>query len=337
MDMTDKIMYEPNADRYGKMKYPYCGKSGLRLPVISLGLWQNFGEGDDFENQKRMVLRAFDHGITHFDIANNYGPPGGAAELNFGRILHHELSAYRNELVISTKAGFPMWRGPYGDGGSRKYLISSLDASLTRLGLDYVDIFYHHRPDPATPLEETMMALSDIVISGRALYIGLSNYTKEQLEDAVKILKELKTPLLIIQPRYNMIDRAAEETGLLKAASKAGAGCICYSPLAQGILTDKYINGIPEGSRASKSRFLRASSITPELIEKIKKLNELAASRGQTLAQMALAWVKNNPAVTSVLIGASRPEQIDDAVGMMEHPDFTAEELAEIDKIILGS
>lgn len=319
------------------MKYPHCGKRGLRLPVVSLGLWQNFGEGDDFENQKRMVLRAFDHGITHFDIANNYGPPGGAAELNFGRILHHELSSYRNELVISTKAGFPMWRGPYGDGGSRKYLLASLDASLARLGLDYVDIFYHHRPDPATPLEETMMALSDIVKSGRALYIGLSNYTTEQLEAAVKILRELKTPLLIIQPRYNMLDRAAEETGLLKAASKAGAGCICYSPLAQGILTDKYIGGIPEGSRASKSRFLRASSITPELIEKIKKLNELAASRGQTLAQMALAWVKNNPAVTSILIGASRPEQIDDAVGMMEHSDFTAEELAEIDKIILGS
>lgn len=337
MEKTDKNLYEPNADRYGKMKYPHCGKRGLRLPVVSLGLWQNFGEGDDFENQKRMVLRAFDHGITHFDIANNYGPPGGAAELNFGRILHHELSSYRNELVISTKAGFPMWRGPYGDGGSRKYLLASLDASLARLGLDYVDIFYHHRPDPATPLEEIMMALSDIVKSGRALYIGLSNYTTEQLEAAVKILRELKTPLLIIQPRYNMLDRAAEETGLLKAASKAGAGCICYSPLAQGILTDKYIGGIPEGSRASKSRFLRASSITPELIEKIKKLNELAASRGQTLAQMALAWVKNNPAVTSILIGASRPEQIDDAVGMMEHSDFTAEELAEIDKIILGS
>ena len=223
-----------------------------------------------------MVLRAFDHGITHFDIANNYGPPGGAAELNFGRILHHELSAYRNELVISTKAGFLTWRGPYGDGGSWKYLISSLDASLTRFGLDYVDIFYHHRPDPATPLEETMMAPSDIVKSGRALYIGLSNYTKEQLEDAVKILKELKTPLLIIQPRYNMIDRAAEETGPLKARIKGRCRMHMLQPFAQGILTDKYINGIPEGSRASKSRFLRASSITPELIEKIKKLNELA-------------------------------------------------------------
>lgn len=337
MEKTGKVLYEPNADRYGKMKYPHCGKSGLRLPVVSLGLWHNFGKGDDFENQKRMILRAFDHGITHFDIANNYGPPGGAAELNFGRILHDELSSYRNELVISTKAGFPMWRGPYGDGGSRKYLLASLDASLARLGLEYVDIFYHHRPDPSTPLEETMMALSDIVKSGRALYIGLSNYTTEQFEDAVKILCELKTPLLILQPRYNMLDRTAEETGLLKAASKADVGCICYSPLAQGILTDKYIGGIPEGSRASKNRFLRSSSIAPDLIEKIKKLNELASSRGQTLAQMALAWVKNNPAVTSVLIGASRPEQIDDAVGMMEHPDFTAEELSKIDKIIRGS
>ncbi len=324
-------------DRYEKMKYYRCGKSGLKLPAVSLGLWHNFGSNGNFDNMMDMCHTAFDNGITHFDLANNYGPISGAAEENFGRILQKGLGAYRDELIISTKAGYGMWEGPYGDGGSRKYLISSLDQSLKRMGLDYVDIFYHHRPDPETPLEETMLALDAIVKSGKALYVGISNYDKEQTEAAVKILSELKTPFIINQRSYSMFNRAIEKDGLKSYAAANGIGIIAFCPLDQGVLTDKYLHGIPADSRVkTDGRFLQESAITPEKLEKIKALNEIAAARGQSLAQMALSWILRDNEVTSVLIGASKPSQILDNIGIVNSAAFTEAELKEIDKITIG-
>lgn len=327
-------MYSPDKNRYNKMKYLRCGRSGLLLPRISLGLWHNFGSVDRFENMLDMVHTAFDAGITHFDLANNYGPVRGSAEENFGRILDKDMRPFRDEMVISTKAGYDMWEGPYGNFGSRKYLISSLDQSLKRMNLDYVDIFYHHRPDPDTPLEETMEALSDIVRSGKVLYVGISNYNSEQTRKAAAILKENHTPLLINQVSYSMLNRWTENDGLQDTCRELGAGVICFSPLAQGVLTDRYLNGIPEDSRAKKSVFLSEKSITPELIEKVRQLNTLASDRGQTLAEMALAWVLRNDMVTSVLIGASRPEQILDNVKLLDNMEFSEDELVLIDDIL---
>ncbi len=324
-------------DRYEKMKYYRCGKSGLKLPAVSLGLWHNFGSNGNFDNMMDMCHTAFDNGITHFDLANNYGPISGAAEENFGRILQKGLGAYRDELIISTKAGYGMWEGPYGDGGSRKYLFSSLDQSLKRMGLEYVDIFYHHRPDPETPLEETMLALDAIVKSGKALYVGISNYDKEQTEAAVKILNELRTPFIINQRSYSMFNRAIEKDGLKSYAAANGIGIIAFCPLDQGVLTDKYLHGIPADSRVkTDGRFLQESAITPEKLEKIKALNEIAASRGQSLAQMALSWILRDGEVTSVLIGASKPAQILDNIGIVNGAAFTEAELAEIDRITIG-
>ena len=310
--------YLPNESRYQSMRYNRSGRSGLKLPAVSLGLWHNFGGVDTFSNSRAMVLRAFDLGITHFDLANNYGPPPGSAEETFGQIMAKDLKPFRDELIISSKAGYTMWDGPYGDWGSRKYLVSSLDQSLKRMGLEYVDIFYHHRPDPETPLEETMQALDYIVRSGRALYVGISNYPAEKAREAAKILRQLGTPCLIHQPSYSMFNRWVED-GLLDTLKEEGIGCIAFSPLAQGLLTDKYLGGgIPEGSRASKAHgFLKPANITDEKLNKVQKLNEIAQSRGQTLAQMALAWVLRHEAMTSVLIGASKVEQIEDAVGML--------------------
>ena len=321
-------------NRYISMRYNRCGLSGVKLPSISLGLWHNFGGVDTFENSRAMLLHAFDVGITHIDLANNYGPPPGSAEETFGLVLQKDLKPYRDELIISTKAGYTMWDGPYGDWGSRKYLVSSLDQSLKRMGLDYVDIFYHHRPDPETPLEETMQALDYIVRSGRALYAGISNYKPTEAEKAIKILRELGTPCLIHQAKYSMFNRWVED-GLLDVLGDEGVGCIVFSPLAQGLLTDKYLNGIPEGSRASKPHgFLRPEQITEDTVARVSKLNDLAQMRGQTLAQMALAWVLRHNTVTSALIGASRVEQIDDAVGTINHLDLSSEELARIDSIL---
>ena len=328
-------MYVANSDRYDKMKFAFSGKSGLQIPRVSLGLWHNFGSVDVYDNMRDMCFTAFDNGITHFDIANNYGPIPGSAETNFGRIIKNDLSAYRDQLIISTKAGYDMWEGPYGNGGSRKYLISSLDASLKRLGLDYVDIFYHHRMTPETPLEESMLALSQIVKSGKALYVGISNYDGENMKKASDILKELKVPFIINQNRYNIFDRQIESNGLLKAAESEGKGVICFSPLDQGKLTDRYLDGIPAGSRASKNHFLKESQITPELIAKIKGLNDIAANRGQSLAQMALSWVLKDKTVTSVLIGASSSEQILDDLKCIDNTEFSAEELKMIDDIVL--
>ena len=328
-------MYVANSDRYNKMKFAFSGKSGLQIPKVSLGLWHNFGSVDVYDNMRDMCFTAFDNGITHFDIANNYGPVPGSAETNFGRILKNDLSAYRDQLIISTKAGYDMWEGPYGSGGSRKYLISSLDASLKRLGLDYVDIFYHHRMTPETPLEESMLALSQIVKSGKALYIGISNYDGENMKKASDILKELNVPFIINQNRYNIFDRQIESNGLLKAAESEGKGVICFSPLDQGKLTDRYLDGIPAGSRASKNHFLKTSQITPELIAKVKGLRDIAANRGQSLAQMALSWVLKDTAVTSVLIGASSSEQILDDLKCVDNTEFSAEELKMIDDIVL--
>ncbi len=325
-------MYKADESRYGKMRYKRCGRSGIMLPRLALGLWHNFGSVDSFENAKAMLLKAFDLGITHFDLANNYGPVYGSAEETFAGVISNELKPYRDELIISTKAGYDMWPGPYGNYGSRKYLTASLDQSLRRMKLDYVDIFYHHRPDPDTPLEETMNALSDLVRQGKALYVGISNYSAEQTRAAAKILAENKTPLLIHQPRYNMLDRHIEADGLFEALDEVGAGCICFSPLAQGVLTDKYLHGIPEGSRAKRNHFLHESSITPELIAKVEKLNAIAAQRGQTLARMALAWDLRR--VTTVLVGASRPAQIEDSVKALDNLDFTAEELDKIEEIL---
>lgn len=327
-------MYEPNSKRYLTMTYNRCGKSGLKLPAVSLGLWHNFGDTADYENMKALVFTAFDNGITHFDLANNYGPAPGSAERNFGKILKEELSPYRDELIISTKAGYDMWEGPYGNWGSRKYLLASLDQSLKRLGLDYVDIFYHHRPDPDTPLEETMGALAHAVSSGKALYAGLSNYSGEQLEKAEKILTELKCPFIINQNRYSIFDRTIEQNGLKSTAARLEKGIIAFSPLAQGMLTNRYLNGIPADSRImTDGRFLKQSVVTPERLEQIRKLNEIAKERGQTLAEMALAWVLKDGVVTSVLIGASKPSQILDNIKAINNTAFSAEELKRIDEI----
>lgn len=327
-------MYKANEKRYEHMKYLRCGKSGIKLPRVSLGLWHNFGSVDRFENMKEMLFEAFDQGITHFDLANNYGPEPGSAEENFGKILKSDFKAYRDEMIISTKAGYGMWEGPYGDWGSRKYLMASLDQSLKRMGLDYVDIFYHHRPDLETPLEETMGALSDIVKQGKALYVGISNYNSEQLKQAAKLLKENGTPLLITQPSYSMLNRWVEEDGLLDAAAEVGAGVITFSPLAQGMLTNRYLNGIPEDSRAARNHFLQKSSITEEVLTKIRKLNEIAASRGQSLAEMALCWNLREDKVTSVLIGASRKQQIIDNVKIVDKLEFSPKELSDIEDIL---
>jgi L-glyceraldehyde 3-phosphate reductase len=330
------MSYQPLDSRYETMRYVRCGRSGLKLPSISLGLWHNFGEVDDFENARAMVRRAFDLGITHFDLANNYGPPPGSAEQGFGRILRADLAAYRDELVISTKAGYRMWPGPYGEWGSRKYLVTSLDQSLKRMGLEYVDIFYHHRPDPDTPIEETMGALDHIVRSGRALYVGLSNYTPEQVGAAVAVLRTLGTPCVIHQPSYSMFNRWVEE-GLLSVLSEEGIGCIAFSPLAQGLLTDRYLKGIPEGSRASKPHgFLKPAQITEDILAQVARLNEVARKRGQSLARMAIAWVLRHPGMTSALIGASRVEQIEEAVGALNNLSFADEELLAIERILAG-
>jgi len=327
-------MYEPNSKRYLTMTYNRCGKSGLKLPAVSLGLWHNFGDTADYENMKALVFTAFDNGITHFDLANNYGPAPGSAERNFGKILKEELSSCRDELIISTKAGYDMWEGPYGNWGSRKYLLASLDQSIKRLGLDYVDIFYHHRPDPDTPLEETMGALAHAVSSGKALYAGLSNYSGEQLEEAEKILTELKCPFIINQNRYSIFDRTIEQNGLKSTAARLEKGIIAFSPLAQGMLTNRYLNGIPADSRImTDGRFLKQSAVTPERLEQIRKLNEIAKERGQTLAEMALAWVLKDGVVTSVLIGASKPSQILDNIKAINNTAFSAEELKRIDEI----
>jgi len=328
------MTYVPSADRYKNMQYRRCGKSGILLPAVSLGLWHNFGHVDVMENYRKILHLAFDSGITHFDLANNYGPPPGSAETNFGKLLKEDFSAYRDELIISTKAGYNMWEGPYGEWGSKKYLVSSLDQSLKRMGLDYVDIFYHHRPDPDTPLEETMGALDLIVRQGKALYVGISNYQADEADKAIKILKQLGTPCLIHQPKYSMFERWVEG-GLLDVLEAEGVGCIPFSPLAQGMLTNKYLHGIPEDSRAAKaSGFLQTSQITPERLEEIKQLNELAKQRGQSLAQMALSWILKDPRVTSVLIGASKPEQLADSLKCLDNIVFSAEELAKIEGIL---
>lgn len=329
-------MYQPNEKRYETMTYERCGKSGLKLPQVSLGLWHNFGNTNTLERMKHLCFTAFDNGITHFDLANNYGPPEGAAELNFGRILKEDLGAYRDELVISTKAGYYMWPGPYGDWGGRKYLLSSLDQSLKRLGLDYVDIFYHHRMDPDTPLEETMGALATAVSSGKALYVGLSNYDGEHLRKATAILNEWKVPFVINQNRYSIFDRGIERNGLKETAQELGKGIIAFCPLAQGLLTDRYLKGIPEDSRIrTDQRFLKETALTKERLEQILALRELAAKRGQTLAQMALSWILRDGIVTSALIGASRPEQILENIRAIENTGFTEEELQLIDQISL--
>jgi L-glyceraldehyde 3-phosphate reductase len=316
------------------MNYNRCGHSGLLLPAISLGLWHNFGETDNPDDYKKIILNAFDLGITHFDLANNYGPPPGSAERNFGRILHRELKEYRDELIISTKAGYLMWPGPYGDHGSRKYMLASLDQSLKRMNLDYVDIFYSHRPDPYTPLEETMGALHTAVQQGKALYIGISNYNEDQTRRAVKILRDLGTPCLIHQPRYNMLDREIEN-GLLEAAVESGIGIIPFSPLAQGLLTNRYLKGVPKDSRMAKPHgFLKKDKLTPEVLRKIAHLNHLANERRQSLAQMAISWLLKHPGITSVLVGASKENQLKECVDAQNSPPFTEEELGKIDQIL---
>ena len=329
-------MHQPSGTRYDTMLYKRCGRSGLKLPLISLGLWHNFGGVDRPENARTMLLRAFDLGITHFDLANNYGPPPGSAEETFGRILRQDLAAYRDELIISSKAGYLMWPGPYGEWGSRKYLMASLDQSLKRMGLDHVDIFYHHRPDPDTPLEETMGALDSIVRSGKALYVGVSSYSADQTRQAAHLLKTLGTPCLIHQPRYSMFDRWIED-GVLSVLREEGIGCIVFSPLAQGLLTDRYLTGIPADSRAAKPHgFLKRDQVTAEKVEKVRRLQEIARARGQSMAQMALAWVLRHDEVTSALIGASRIEQIVDAVEVQKRMTFTGHELQTIDRIVRG-
>ncbi|WP_370748664.1 aldo/keto reductase [Eubacterium sp.] len=329
-------MHIADEKRYEKMKYSRCGNSGLMLPQVSLGLWHNFGSNGNFDNMTEMCYTAFDNGITHFDLANNYGPVAGAAEENFGRILKRGLDAYRDEIIISTKAGYGMWQGPYGDGGSKKYLVASLDQSLKRMGLDYVDIFYHHRPDPNTPLEETVRALDGIVKSGKALYIGISNYNREQTMEAVKLFNEYGTPFIINQRRYSIFDRTIENDGLKDYAASNGIGVITFCPLEQGVLTDRYINGIPEDSRVrTDGRFLKENAITEEKINRVKALREIAAKRGQTLAQMALSWILRDGDITSVLIGASRPSRILDNIGCINNTEFSKEEREAIDNISL--
>jgi L-glyceraldehyde 3-phosphate reductase len=331
------MKYMASDARYDHMKYNKCGESGLKLPAVSLGLWHNFGANDCFETMREMCFTAFDNGITHFDLANNYGSPApGSAEENFGKILREDMRAYRDEMIISTKAGYTMWKGPYGDFGSRKYLLASLDASLKRLGIDYVDVFYHHRPDPNTPLEETMGALDYAVKSGKALYVGLSNYDGETMARAASILRDMRCPFVINQNRYSIFDRKAEENGLLDAAKNEKKGVIVFSPLAQGLLTDRYINGIPADSRIRTSGiFLKESNLTEEKLGKIRALNELANERGESLAQMSLAWVLRREEVTGVLVGASKPSQILDNLSAMNSAPFTREELAAIDEIAL--
>ena len=326
--------YEASEKRYEKMVYRRCGKNGIKLPAVSLGLWHNFGGVDVFENFRKVLWKAFDLGITHFDLANNYGPPPGSAEENFGIILKEDFSSYRDEMIISTKAGYYMWPGPYGDWGSRKYLLASLDQSLKRMNLDYVDIFYSHRPDPETPLEETMAALAHAVHQGKALYAGISNYPADQAAKAIQLLKEMGAPCLIHQPKYSMFERWVEN-GLLDVLEENGVGCIPFSPLAQGLLTNKYLKGIPEGSRASKAHgFLRPTDITDEKISKVKKLNEIAKSRNQSLAQMALAWLLKDTRITSVLIGASSPEQLEENLNSLDNIIFSKQELSQIEKIL---
>jgi L-glyceraldehyde 3-phosphate reductase len=330
------MTYLASETRYDSIRYNRSGRSGLNLPAVSLGLWHNFGGVDTLENSRAMVRRAFDLGITHFDLANNYGPPPGSAEETFGLLMAQDLKPYRDELIISSKAGYYMWPGPYGEWGSRKYLVASLDQSLKRMGLDYVDIFYSHRPDPDTPLEETMGALDFIVRSGRALYAGISSYSPEQTQEAARIMRSLGTPLLIHQPSYSMFNRWIED-GLTDVLEEEGIGCIVFSPLAQGLLTNKYLQGIPEDSRAGKPHgFLRPEHITDEAIDQVRRLNEIAERRGQTLAQMAIAWVLRLPAVTSALVGTSRPQQVDDCVNALDNLDFTAEELNDIEAILKG-
>lgn len=327
-------MYVPDRHRYENMIYNRCGESGLKLPAISLGLWHNFGDTSPYANMKELCFAAFDNGITHFDLANNYGPEPGSAEINFGRILREELMPYRDELIISTKAGYTMWEGPYGDWGSKKYLTASLDASLKRMGLDYVDIFYHHRPDPETPLDETMGALAQAVRSGKALYVGLSNYDGELMKRAYEILTDLHCPFVINQNRYSIFDRTIENNGLKRESVNLRRGIIAFSPLAQGMLTDRYLNGIPEDSRIKKDgRFLKESALTEDKLESIRGLAAVAETRGQTLAEMALAWILRDGAVTSVLIGASKPSQITENIKAIENTHFSAEELRSIDAL----
>ncbi|MEY3989600.1 MAG: hypothetical protein RI985_681 [Chloroflexota bacterium] len=329
--------YNAHGDRYASMRYNRSGKSGLKLPAISLGLWHNFGGVDRYETSRAMVLSAFDMGITHFDLANNYGPPAGSAEETFGQIMQHDLKPYRDEIIVSSKAGYYMWPGPYGEWGSRKYLVSSCDQSLKRMGLDYVDIFYHHRPDPDTPLEETMQALDYIVRSGRALYVGLSNYRPERAREAFAILKQLGTPCVIHQPSYNMFDRWIEETGLVDLLGDEGVGCIPFSPLAQGMLTDRYLSGIPDGSRASKPHgFLKPDRVTPEKLAIVRQLQAMAHERGQNTAQLALSWVLRDARITSALIGASSVDQIKEAVGALAATPLTAADSARIEQILRG-
>lgn len=326
--------YQAASDRYDQMKYRYCGNSGLQLPEISLGLWHNFGHNADFTLGRQILRRAFDLGICHFDLANNYGPPFGSAEENFGRILQKDFKTYRDELLISSKAGWDMWPGPYGNFGSRKYIIASCDQSLKRMGLDYVDVFYHHRPDPNTPIEESMGALDQLVRQGKALYVGISQYNAEDTAKAYQILKEMGTPLLIHQPRYSMLDRWVED-GLLDVFGEKGIGSIAFSPLEQGMLTNKYLGGIPEDSRAAKDgRYLKPEQINEEKLAMIKALNDIAIKRGQTLAQMAIAWLLKDPRITSVLVGVSKPEQLDDNVNAVKNTQFSSEELKAIQSII---
>jgi L-glyceraldehyde 3-phosphate reductase len=326
--------YKASNERYNTMEYRRCGKSGLKLPVVSFGLWHNFGDTGNYENMRNMLCTAFDNGITHFDLANNYGPEPGSAEINFGRILKEDFAPYRDEMIISTKAGYQMWEGPYGDCGSRKYLISSIDQSLKRMGLDYVDIFYHHRMDPNTPLEETMSALDQIVKSGKALYIGISNYDGKTMKNAAAILKDLNCPFVINQNRYSILDRTIEKNGLKKAASEEGKGIITFSPLAQGLLTNRYLNGIPDDSRIkTDGRFLHEDNITDKKVEGLKKLNAIAKNRGQSLAQMSLNWILKDDDVTTVLVGASKPEQLLDNIKIVNRTSFSTEELKRIDEI----
>jgi L-glyceraldehyde 3-phosphate reductase len=325
------MTYVPADDRYEQMPYRRCGRSGLLLPAISFGLWNNFGDDRPLESQRAILHRAFDRGVTHFDLANNYGPPNGAAETNFGRIMREDLRPHRDELVISTKAGYDMWLGPYGEWGSRKYLLSSLDQSLQRMGLDYVDIFYSHRYDPDTPLEETMGALDTAVRQGKALYVGISSYSGQRTEEAVQILRRLGTPVIIHQPSYSMLNRWIEED-LLAVLEREGLGCIVFSPLGQGLLTDRYLDGVPEGSRADQGRFMSRDMLSDDNLARVRALNEIAQRRGQTLAQMAIAWTLRDPRVTSALIGASSVKQLDDSLGALQRLDFSDEELAEIDR-----
>ncbi len=330
------MAYQPNPQRYNSMEYRRCGRSGLKLPAVSLGLWHNFGHIDPLENCRAILRKAFDSGITHFDLANNYGQPAGSAEENFGKILNEDFRSHRDELVISSKAGWKMWEGPYGDWGSKKYLVASLDQSLKRMGLDYVDIFYHHRPDPQTPLEETMSALDLMVRQGKALYVGISSYNPEETAKACAILKQLGTPCLIHQPKYSMFERWIEN-GLLDVLEKEGVGCIPFSPLAQGLLTNKYLHGVPQDSRAARhlgNGAMEEDAVTEEKIGKVRRLNEIAQQRGQSLAQMALAWVLKDPRITSVLIGVSKPEQVTDSIQCLANYKFSQEELQKIENIL---